>query len=291
MRNSPRLSPASLCRTLLIGHLLLLAHPGGAESGDADEALPIFDAHIHYSADVWDAIPPADAIRRLRQAGITRALVSSSGDDGTLALYNADPELVIPVLRPYRQRGTLRTWMHDATVPPYLRERLTGQRYVGIGEFHLQGEEADLPVVREVVQLARQHDLMLHVHADADAIRRIFAQDPDARILWAHAGFEEAAVVRDLMASQANLWADLSFRDEIFADGSVLPEWRSLLTAHADRFLLGVDTYTPQRWLQVQEVVAWQRALLDALPREAALKIAYQNGQRVFGERFAPDRR
>jgi hypothetical protein len=27
--------------------------------------LPIIDAHIHYSHDVWDAIPPKDAIRRL----------------------------------------------------------------------------------------------------------------------------------------------------------------------------------------------------------------------------------
>jgi len=81
-----------------------------AESFQSQD-LPVFDAHIHYSQDVWDAISPQDAIRRLREVGITRALVSSSGDDGTQRLYQTAPEFVIPVLRPYRKRGTLKTWM------------------------------------------------------------------------------------------------------------------------------------------------------------------------------------
>ena len=37
---------------------------------------------------------------------------------------------------------------------------------------------------------------MLHVHGDAPAIKNIIEQDPDARILWAHAGFEFAETVR-----------------------------------------------------------------------------------------------
>ena len=41
----------------------------------------------------------------------------------------------------------------------------------------------------EIVELAREHKLYLHSHSDADAIERQFRQDPEARILWAHAGF------------------------------------------------------------------------------------------------------
>jgi hypothetical protein len=273
-------------RSRLLATMALLPALAVADIGPDRDLLPIFDAHIHYSEDVWQAIPPQDAIRRLREVGVVRALVSSSGDDGTQALYQADPKLVIPVLRPYRKRGTTRSWMHDETVLPYLQDRLAQYHYAGIGEFHLEGAEADLPVVRQVVQLARQHGLMLHVHSDADAIRRLFAQDPDARILWAHAGFEYAYMVRELMAQQPNLWADLSFRREIFNNGRFLPDWRELLTEHADRFLLGVDTYTPQRWLQLQQVMDWQRELLASLPREAAWQIAYENGQRLWGEGF-----
>ena len=248
--------------------------------------LPIFDAHIHYSQDVWEAIPPKDAIRRLREAGITRALVSSSGDDGTQMLYQAAPGLVIPELRPYRKRGTLKTWMHDETVIPYLTQRLAKYRYVAIGELHIDSEEANLPVIRQIVQLSRQHGLMLHVHSDAKAISYIFEQDPDAKILWAHAGFEYGYVIRDLLEKHKNLWADLSFRRDIFNNGRFLQDWQALLTDHADRFMLGVDTYTPQRWLQVQSVMDWQRQLLNALPKEVAKKIAHENGERVITNRF-----
>lgn len=253
--------------------------------------MPIFDAHIHYSHDVWDAIAPADAIRRLKAAGISRAMVSSSSDDGTQALFAVDPEFVIPVLRPYRQRGTLRSWMHDDSVIPYLQERLAQHRYLGIGEFHLKGDEAELPVIRQVVQLARQHGLMLHVHADADAIQRIFRQDPESRILWAHAGFEGSQLVRQLLEQHPNLWADLSFRQEIYSNGRFDADWQALLIDHSDRFLLGIDTYTPLRWLDIGEVMEWQRALLAALPEDVARRIGRDNGERVFATAFAAAQR
>ena len=247
---------------------------------------PIFDAHIHYSQDVWDAISPQDAIRRLREAGITRALVSSSGDDGTQRLYQAAPEFVIPVLRPYRKRGSLKTWMHDESVIPYLKERLAKYRYVAIGEFHIDNEQANLPVIRQLVQLAKQHNLMLHVHSDAEAISYIFEQDPDAKILWAHGGFEYAYVIRDMFDKHENLWADLSYRQDIFNNNHFLQDWQALLIDHADRFMLGIDTYTPQRWLRVEVVMRWQRQLLNALPKKVASKIGHENGERVIASRF-----
>ena len=248
-----------------------------------DDLLPIFDAHIHYSDDAREAFAADDAIRRLREAGIKRALVSSTSDVGTQKLYQADPDFVVPSLRTYRKRGTLQTWMHDETVIPYLKERLQNYRYAAIGELHIDGEEANLPVMREIVRLAKQHGLMLHVHSDAAAIRNIFKQDPEARILWAHAGFEFAETVRELLVQQDNLWADLSFRYDIFPNGTVMNEWKELLLDHSDRFLLGIDTYTPQRWLQVNEVMRWQRELLAELPDDTARKIAYQNGEQLFG--------
>src|SRR2546428_9689983 len=56
-----------------LSHMLMDA------TGPARETeLPIFDAHIHYNSDVWEVVPPKEAITRLRKAGIVRALVSSS---------------------------------------------------------------------------------------------------------------------------------------------------------------------------------------------------------------------
>ena len=86
--------------------------------------LPIFDAHIHYSHDAWDVVPVQDAIAIMRKAGVKRALISSSGDDGQQRLFAAAPDLVIPELRVYRSRGEIGTWFRDETLIPYLEERL-----------------------------------------------------------------------------------------------------------------------------------------------------------------------
>lgn len=245
------------------------------------EPLPVFDGHIHYSHDVWNAISPQEAIRRLREVGVKRAMVSSSSDEGTQRLYQADPSFVVPSLRPYRKRGTIETWMYDETVIPYLKERLAKFRYAAIGELHINGEQAYLPVMREIISLAKQYQLVLHVHSDAHAIRFIYEQYPQARILWAHAGFDYAVIVGKMMDKYPLLMADLSFRGEIIIDGRIMKAWQILLNRHADRFLLGIDTYEPQRWLQIKNVMKWQRDLLSALPDTVAKKIAYDNSERI----------
>jgi hypothetical protein len=255
-----------------------------AQADNETNSLPVFDAHIHYSYDVWDAISPSDAISRLRALGIQRAMVSSTDDEGTQRLYQADPDFVVPVLRPYRYLGRQQSWMYDETVIPYIKERLEKYRYAAIGEFHLEGKQAQTPVMREIVRLAKQYGLMLHVHSDARAIKCIFEQDPDARILWAHAGFEDHMEIRELLGEQANLWADLSFRYDIISEGTMMPPWKQLLVDYADRFLLGLDTYEPLRWLEISEAMQWQRELLAVFPDDVARKIAYENGERITGQ-------
>src|SRR5215467_6652186 len=121
--------------------------------------MPIFDAHLHYSSDAWESVPPQQAVAMLRKAGVKGALVSSSGDDGQQRMAALAPDLVIPELRPYRSRADTGTWFRDETVIPYLEDRLKKFKYAGIGEFHLYGENADLRVPRRMVQLARQYNL------------------------------------------------------------------------------------------------------------------------------------
>jgi hypothetical protein len=244
--------------------------------------LPIFDAHVHYSHDAWDKLPPADAVAILRKAGLKRALVSSSGDEGTQRLLAEAPELIVPSLRPYRTRGELGSWMRDDSVVGFLEERLRNARYAALGEFHLYGADADLPVPRRVVALALQHKLVLHAHADADAVERLFKQDPQARILWAHSGFERAEKVGELLRRHKNLWADLAFRSEQGSGGKVPPEWRALFTEFPDRFMVGTDTYTPERWHYIVEHANWSRTWLADLPAPLAERIAWRNAETLF---------
>lgn len=270
---------ARALRALLLACGLTVASPTMADPA----RLPLFDAHLHYSHDAWERLPPDAAIALLREAGLKHALVSSSSDDGTQKLYAAAPDLVLPSLRPYRSRGEIGTWLHDDSVVAHLESRLARHRYVAIGEYHVFGADADLPVMRRVVALAREHGLVLHSHSDADAIERQFAQDPQARILWAHAGFERPQRVREMLARHPRLWCDLAFRSDHASGGRLDPEWRALMLEFPDRFMVGTDTFTPERWHYVVPHAAYSREWLADLPPPVAEQIAWRNGEHLFG--------
>jgi len=260
----------------------------GWSLGALAQVLPIFDAHLHYSHDAWETVPVEQAIDILRKAGLKRALISSSGDEGQQRLYRAAPDLVIPELRPYRTRGEIGTWFRDETLIAYLEERLARHKYVGIGEFHLYGADADLPVPRRMVQLARKHGLFLHAHSDADAIERLFRQWPQARILWAHAGFERPERVAGMLRKHGNLWCDLAFRTDHAAGAKVDPAWRAAFLQFPERFMVGTDSYTPERWHYIAGHAEWSREWLADLPRDVAERIAWKNGETVFGSLLQP---
>ncbi len=249
--------------------------------------LPIFDAHLHYSHDAWDSVPPAEAIAILRKAGVKRALVSSSGDDGQQRMAALAPDLIIPELRPYRSRGEIGSWYRDDSVIPYLEDRLRRYRYAGIGEFHLYGADADLPVPRRMVQLARERNLFLHAHSDIDAVERLFRQWPGARILWAHSGFDRPEKVREMLRKHRNLWCDLAFRTDHARGGKVDPDWRAAFLEFPDRFMVGTDSFTPERWHYVAEHASWSRQWLADLPKDVAERIAWKNGESLFGSALA----
>lgn len=261
----------------------LLALCLGAAPAALAADLPIADAHLHYSHDAWEVLSPKEAAAILREAGLKRALVSSSNDEGTQKLLAEAPDIVVPELRPYRSRGETSSWVRDDTVIAYLEERLAKYRYVGIGEFHLYGADADLPVPRRLVELARQHKLLLHAHSDVEAVERLFRQDPDARILWAHSGFDRPEKVAEMLRRHANLWCDLAFRNDQAAGGKVDPAWRAVFMEFPDRFMVGTDTFTPERWFYVGEHARWSRAWLADLPPEIAERIAWRNAEMLFG--------
>ncbi len=263
--------------------IILLLAAAGCSHGNP---LPLFDAHIHYNHDTWEKVPPPEAIALLRKAGTVRALVSSSSDDGTQMLVAEAPDLIVAELRPYRTIDDATTWTSDESIVPHVEARLARYRYVAIGEFHIKSEQADLPVVRRMVQLAKERGLLLHVHGDADSIERIFAQDPDTRIVWAHAGFEGPPRVRELLRGHAHLWAELSSRNDLAPEGHLAAEWRGLLLEFPDRFMVGTDTGAPATWLKISSMATVTRAWLGELPLDVAERIAYKNGESVLTVRF-----
>ncbi|WP_025898222.1 amidohydrolase family protein [Sneathiella glossodoripedis] len=245
------------------------------------EELPLVDTHIHYSHDAWEMLPPEKAVGLLRKAGLKYAFVSSSSDDGTQMLYDAAPNLVIPVLRPYRKRGELSSWLYDESVPQMLERRLEKYKYAGIGEFHVFGDDTNLPVMRKVIQLAHDYGIFLHAHSDSKAVENIFKIQPQARVLWAHSGFEQPTEIRRMLSTYENLMADLAFRNEHAVNGEIDPQWQALFMEFPDRITVGTDTYTPERWFYVEDHANWSREWLMTLPDQVRENIAYRNAERL----------
>src|SRR2546421_10920383 len=102
--------------------LLLAVTPAAAQ-------FPIFDAHIHYSKPDWSAYTPERALSILAQAGVRRAIVSSTPDDGTLLLYDPAPAGLVAFLPPYRTREDMGSWTCDPAASSYWQERVN----LGIG--------------------------------------------------------------------------------------------------------------------------------------------------------------
>ena len=266
-----------LDRILLIFFLTIIPSLGRSQQ------LPIFDTHIHYNQPDWAPYPPDAILKIMDQAGIRRALVSSTPDDGTLKLYEKDPKRIIPFLRPYRNPNDPASWYRDSTIPAYLEGRLKRQIYKGIGEFHLFGGQANTPVIKWLVDLAAQKILFLHAHSDDAAIIDLFALRSEAKILWAHAGLSVAVeTVGKLLDRYPNLWIELAMRQDIAPGGKLALVWRALILRHPDRVMVGTDTWTTSRWEEITGYLEGVRVWLRQLPRGIAEKIAHQNAERLF---------
>ena len=249
-------------------------------------AVPLFDAHLHYSSGSWVGYPVEYVRRVLRVNGVRWALLSSSPDEGTVMLHEADRDFFIPLLSPYRDKVTEANWLGDAGLMDYLTGRLDEREYAGIGELHIDDvSEAGEVVLRKLAKLAAERNIILQVHAGAGPLRTLFGLAPEVTILWAHAGLTEPPeVVGALMEEHERLYADTSLRVEEIAPGGELdPAWRDVVLRFPDRFLIGTNTVTNARWHNYSDLITAHRAWLSLLPEDAALNIAYRNGLALFG--------
>ncbi len=246
--------------------------------------LPIFDAHIHYSQPDWGVYSPEMILGILERAGVRRALVSSTPDDGTLRLYEKDPKRIAPMLRPYRSSGDMGSWHTDRSVLAYVEERLKKGIYKGLGEFHLSAGEANAPVVKRFVELSAQRGLFLQAHVDDVAVEELLRLDPKVKILWAHAGMSASAeTVGKLLDRYHNLWVELALRTDVAPGGTLDTGWKAVFLRHPERFMVGTDTWVTSRWQDLPAAVAAVRVWLRQLPPDVARKIAHENGERLFG--------
>jgi hypothetical protein len=254
--------------------------------------LPLFDAHLHYSAAAWTAYSPERVAGILDAAGVRSGLVSSAPDEGTFKLKAVMGDRVIPMLGPYRNAADVFSWTRDPSILSYVESAYRPGVHRGFGEFHLQVGQIGLPTVRGVLALAQREKLFLHPHADLRALIQLLNYMPDATVLWAHAGVDVMPTqIEGLLDSWPKLSVELSLRADVAPNGTLDPKWRDLLMRHSGRFMIGTDTWTVggtftgnERWDAYPDIVRGIRGWLAQLPPDVAEAIAYRNAERFLAQ-------
>ena len=274
----------SLLRATLAGFVLVaFEHVAMAEGRG-----PLFDAHLHYNGDMRRELPVAQALARLDAAGVRGIIATSTPNDGSLELANAaegGAVAVVPFLRPYRTDADRGSWFNDPAIAVLVdRELARERRYRGLGEFHIHGAaDAAGAVMKHIVQVAVDRDLWLHAHCDDAALEAIFAHDPRVKVIWAHTGFTTPpAKIAEYLARHPTLMAELSYRNDVASGTKVTVAWRELFLRHSDRFIVGSDTWTAERWTSYDAIVAAYRGWLEDLPSSVAAKLRWENAARMF---------
>lgn len=272
----------------------------------ADYAGPIFDTHLHYNEEAWNGdagpFPPTEALARMQRNGVRAIVGNSRPNEGTrtLAALRETREAgvtVVPFVRLYRTRADYTNWFRDESIHEMVLAELArgtaSGPYRGIGEFHLyESANANGPVARKLMVLAEQRQLAVLAHVDDEAVDLLMAHTPskgrDTRLIWAHTGIGGAPVarVRQMMERYPKLMGELSYRPGLTCEGGALcPEWRALIEAFPDRFLVGSDTWINQRWSSYDEIMRAYRVWLGNLPPALARRVAWDNAAQIFGVR------
>jgi hypothetical protein len=275
---------------VLIGMAVSVSADDSAKHIGKDvEALPLFDAHIHYKEPAWDIYPPATIVELMDKSGVAMALVSSTPDEGTIKLWEYAPHRIVPELRPYHGQAGSSNWTRAPGMFDYLVERLNAYPHEGIGEFHLHRvDPSDDALLRKITELAISKDIYIHVHSGKDPVRLLFSIEPELKIIWAHAGMTESAeTVEEMMETYKTLYADTSFRerDILLSAGAIDPAWRQVLERFSDRFMIGSDTWINAQWDSYEEIIAVNREWLSQFSRPIAEQIAYKNAELLFGRK------
>lgn len=204
-------------------------------------------------------------------------------------------------------------------------EELLREGVVGFGEMtaeHFDGATpyqyapADHPLYLLLADIAGEHGVPIDIHMEAvpqdmplpawlksppnaaqlhgniAAFERLLSHNPNAKIIWAHAGYDNTGyrtveINRRLLAAHPNLSMELKVDPDAqgknypLADGKIKADWLKLITDFPDRFIIGSDQHYPepaghQRW---QEDIL----LFNQLPAEVRVKVGTENVAHIYG--------
>jgi predicted TIM-barrel fold metal-dependent hydrolase len=160
-------------------------------------------------------------------------------------------------------------------------------------DLHMEAVPQDMPLPMGLKSPPNPPKL----HANIAAFERFLSHNPRARIIWAHAGFDNTGyrtveLDRRLMQAHTNLYMEIKADPEaqgknyMLANGIIKPEWLKLITDYPDRFIIGSDQHYPEPKGGMQR---WQEDILlfNQLPGDVRKKVGTENVAHIYGKSVA----
>ena len=262
----------------LLRFCLIALLPGQLQAG------PLFDAHLHYSAQDAAHYSPRQIIDKLDRNGLRHAVVTGTPASHTQTLYEYAPDRIVPLLSVYRDHHDKANWSKDMSLPARVEAALKKGIWRGIGELHIFAKDRHSPIFRRIIELAAQYKVPLQIHADPAVIDTVYDIAPGQAVIWAHAGtYPYPELITDYLQRYPTLSIDLSVRDERIAPaGQLSDNWYELFIRFPTRFMIGVDTYSLSRWHDFDTVVTTIQNWLTQLPDDVAKRLAHDNAAAFF---------
>lgn len=158
-------------------------------------------------------------------------------------------------------------------------------------DLHMEAVARDMPIPPRFVMPPNPPRL----RENLGALERLLAHNRQARIVWAHAGWDNtggrtAELCRRLLEAHPNLYMSLKIaplslpQNRPLANGVIRPEWVELIRAFPDRFIIGSDQFYVSPRIPVRRPSSSEgpRAFLNRIPADLARKVGIDNALRLY---------
>ena len=277
--------------------------------------LPMIDAH----SQVDQHVPLEEIIGLMDEAGVARTILSQRArtrPEDLIAFAQRHPERITPAVRTKGQRvrevkELVRRYAYGAMAEVLMWHREKTRRTVTTrsGETRSPPQVVrppDHPKSQKLLAIARRNDWPFIPHiefgsAGADAapfmaqLESMLRQNRDLPFVLIHMGMLERGEVERLIETHPNIHFIPAHSDPIsversdspftrmFKGRSLTAEWKALIVAHPERFVLGFDNVFENHWRKryVKQAAIWRKALLE-LPPDVAHAVAHRNAERLW---------
>jgi len=161
-------------------------------------------------------------------------------------------------------------------------------------DIHMEALTEDMPMPKNDRLAAGNNPARLS--ANIPAFERLLAHNPQAKVIWAHAGWDNTGkrtvqLCDRLLEKHPNLYMSIKLGKGAVEEnnpwsesGEIKKEWLALLKKYSDRFVIGTDQFYVSARMPVKKErrVDTMRRFIDALPPDLAKKVAIDNPKALF---------